>query len=363
MAFFQPLKLGSLTLPNRIIMAPLTRCRATPGTNAPNAMMAQMYAERASAGLLIAEATVISEEARGFPNTPGAYSAEQTAGWKLVTDAVHAKGGRIFLQLWHQGRTASKDLNGGLVPVGPSPQADGSWANGFGGRGGEAREATLEDIARIIGDYKLCAQNAMAAGFDGVELHAANGYAPNQFLVDGVNKRTDAFGGSIANRARFLEEALDACIAACGAERVGVRLSPASHWQDIQDSDPLALYTHVGRMLAGKAGLAYLHVVEPRDTGLGAPPTDPVDLQLTASFFRTTCGFPGAVLSAGGHSMESGQQFLQSGACDAVVFGRHYISNPDLVERFKAAADSGKEPVLTPYDRATFYASGPEGCE
>lgn len=182
-------------------------------------------------------------------------------------------------------------------------------------------------------------------------------------MTDGVNLRTDAYGGSIANRARFLEEALDACIAACGAERVGVRLSPASHWQDIQDSDPLALYTHVGRMLAGKAGLAYLHVVEPRDTGLGAPPTDPVDLQLTASFFRTTCGFPGAVLSAGGHSMESGQQFLQSGACDAVVYGRHYISNPDLVERFKAAADSGKEPVLTPYDRATFYASGPEGCE
>ena len=141
-------------------MAPLTRCRATPGTNAPNALMAEMYAARADAGLLIAEATVISEEARGFPNTPGAHSPAQTEGWRLVTEAVHAKGGRIFLQLWHQGRTASKELNGGLVPVGPSAQADGSWANGFGGRGGEAREASLEDIARIIGDYRRASENA-----------------------------------------------------------------------------------------------------------------------------------------------------------------------------------------------------------
>ena len=158
--FFSSLRLGALTLPNRIIMAPLTRCRATPGTNAPNAMMAEMYAARADAGLLIAEATVISEEARGFPNTPGVYSAEQTAGWRLVTDAVHARGGRIYLQLWHQGRTASKELNGGHTPVGPSAQADGSWANGFGGRGGEARELTLQDIARIIADYKKGSENA-----------------------------------------------------------------------------------------------------------------------------------------------------------------------------------------------------------
>ena len=159
-SFFKPLRLGALTLPNRIIMAPLTRCRATPGTFAPNELMAAMYAARADAGLLIAEATVISEEARGFPNTPGVYSEAQVAGWRLVTDAVHARGGRIFLQLWHQGRTASQGLNGGLVPVAPSAQAAGSWADGFGGRGGEAREATLEDIERIIGDYRKASENA-----------------------------------------------------------------------------------------------------------------------------------------------------------------------------------------------------------
>ena len=245
MAFFKPLRLGALTLPNRIIMAPLTRCRATPVTYAANSMMAEMYAARADAGLLIAEATVISEEARGFPNTPGVYSPEQVEGWRLVTDAVHARGGRIFLQLWHQGRTASKELNGGLTPVGPTYAAPESWANGFGGRGGEAREATKADIARILGDYARAAQNAKAAGFDGVELHAANGYLPNQFLSSNSNSRTDEYGGSIPNRVRFVEEALDACIGVFGADRVGIRLSPSSHWQDMHDSDPLALYSEL----------------------------------------------------------------------------------------------------------------------
>ena len=243
MAFFKPLRLGALTLPNRIVMAPLTRCRATPGTFAANEMMAEMYAARADAGLLIAEATLISEEARGFPNTPGVYSPQQVAGWRLVTDAVHAKGGRIFLQLWHQGRTASKELNGGLTPVGPSPAAPESWANGFGGRGGEARAASQGDIARILGDYARAAQNAKDAGFDGVELHAANGYLPNQFLSSNSNTRADEYGGSIPNRVRFVEEALDACIGVFGADRVGIRLSPSSHWQDMHDADPIALYS------------------------------------------------------------------------------------------------------------------------
>jgi len=202
-----------------------------------------MYAERADAGLLIAEATVISEEARGFPNTPGVHSAEQTEGWKLVTNAVHAKGGRIFLQLWHQGRTANPSLNGGIIPVAPSACDDGSWANGFGGRGGAAREATLEDIKRIVEDYKKSAMNARAAGFDGVELHCANGYLPNQFLCTNSNRRTDAYGGSVANRVRFLEEALDAIISVFGADRVGIRLSPSGHWQDMHDEDPVALFS------------------------------------------------------------------------------------------------------------------------
>ena len=358
-SLFAPLKLGRLTLPNRIIMAPLTRCRATPVTFAPNALMAQMYAERASAGLIIAEATVISEEARGFPNTPGAYSAAQTEGWRLVTDAVHKKGGRIILQLWHQGRTAN--ALDGVAPIAPSACADGSWANGFGGRGGAAREASVDDIKRIIGQYRACAANAIAAGFDGVELHAANGYLPNQFLCSGSNARTDAYGGSVANRARFLDEALDALIAEVGADRVGVRLSPSSHWQDMHDADPVALYAHVAQLLAGKAGLAYVHVVEPRDTGLGAAPTDAADLRLTAGFFKEA-GFAGAVLSAGGHSYESGCEYVAAGSADAVVYGRHYISNPDLPERFKAASVSGAAPVLTPYNRDLFYGGGEEGC-
>lgn len=246
-AFFKPLRVGALTLPNRIIMAPLTRCRATPGTNAPNALMAEMYAKRADAGLLVAEATVVAEEARGFPNTPGAYTAEQTAGWRLVTDAVHAKGGRIFLQLWHLGRAASMALNGGLTPLAPSACAEGSWVNGMGGAGGEARAATLEDISRVVESFRQCAKNAKEANFDGVEVHSANGYLLHQFLSSNSNARTDAYGGSVQNRARFMEQVLDACIEVWGAERVGIRLSPSGHWQDMHDADPVALYSAFGR--------------------------------------------------------------------------------------------------------------------
>jgi N-ethylmaleimide reductase len=351
---FTPLRLGALTLPNRIIMAPLTRCRATPGTFAANALMADHYAARASAGLLIAEATVISEEARGFPNTPGCYNAAQAAGWRLVTDAVHAAGGRIFLQLWHQGRTASRALNGGVEPVGPSAVA--GWKTGFGGVGEAPREATEADIARILGDYRAAARTARDAGFDGVELHAANGYLPNQFLCTSSNKRTDAWGGTVEKRARFLSEALDALLQEWPADRVGVRVSPAGHWQDMHDAEPLALWAHVGALLQAKGGLAYVHVVEPRDTGLGAAPTDPVDLQLTAAFFRPL--FSGPILSAGGHDLSSATEYVGAGRADAAVFGRWFISNPDLVKRFQMAAAEGRAPVLNPYNRDTFYASG-----
>jgi N-ethylmaleimide reductase len=385
-------------------MAPLTRCRATPGTLAPNALMAEMYAARADAGLLIAEATIINgTEAAGFPNTPGCYSPAQTEGWRLVTSAVHARGGRIFLQLWHLGRAANKDLNGGTLPVAPSACEDGSWANGFGGRGGQARELTPADIQRILGEYKQGAENAKAAGFDGVELHSANGYLPNQFLSSNSNARTDAYGGSVQNRARFMEEALDACIGVFGAERVGIRLSPSSHWQDMNDADPVALYSalggggggggggaraaapqhcyilvllhspplppsppptaraaHVAKVLASKAGLAYVHVVEPRDTGLGAAPSSAADLALTGAFFKAQ-GFGGAVISAGGHDYASGSAYLAEGGVDAIAFGRHYIANSDLVRRFELAAAAGGAPALNAYDRSTFYASGAAG--
>ena len=193
-----------------------------------------------------------------------------------------------------------------------------------------------------------------------MELHAANGYLPNQFLSSNSNLRTDAYGGSVANRARFLEEALDACISVFGADRVGVRLSPASHWQDMQDSDPVALYTHVAAVLCSKPGLAYAHIVEPRDTGLGPSPTEAADLALSAAFFKAQ-GFQGALISAGGHDYASGEAFLAEGKADCVAFGRHYIANPDLVARFAAAAKAGGQPQLNAYDRSTFYASGPAG--
>ena len=281
----------------------------------------------------------------------------QAAGWKLVTDAVHAAGGRIFLQLWHQGRTASKALNGGVEPVGPS--ALGGWKNGFGGIGDAPREATEADIARILGDYRNAAATAKAAGFDGVELHSANGYLPNQFLCTSSNKRADGWGGTVEKRARFLSEALDAVLQEWAPDRVGVRVSPSGHWQDMHDEDPIALWTHVGRLLQGKGGLAYLHVVEPRDTGLGAAPTDPVDLQLTAAFFRPL--FSGPILTAGGHDLASAKECVGGGGADAAVFGRFFISNPDLVKRFQAAEAEGKPPQLNAYNRDTFYASGPEG--
>jgi N-ethylmaleimide reductase len=323
--------------------------------------MAQMYEARASAGLLIAEATVISEEARGFPNTPGCFTQEHEDGWRLVTDAVHKKGGRIFLQLWHQGRTSNPALNGGIVPVCPTAYEAESWANGFGGRGGAARELTHDDIQRILGEYKANAEHALKAGFDGVELHSANGYLVNQFLVDGVNKRTDGYGGGPEKRVRFLSEALDALTSVFGSDRVGVRLSPTSHWQDITDSDPVGLYTCVASTLAAK-NLAYVHIVEPRDTGLGSPDYTPAELTLTGEWFKKA--LPNTpILSAGGHTYASGTEYLASGGVDAVVYGRHFIPNPDLVARFKKSAENGGKDFLTPYDRDTFYGGGANGCE
>lgn len=332
-------------------MAPLTRCRATP-EGVPTPAMAKHYGDRATAGLIVSEATLVSPHGRGFPRTPGLWSAEQAAAWKPVVAAVHARGGRIFAQLWHQGRTAYKPLlPEGSTPVGPSAVP---FMGGFGSPCEAPRELATGEVRAIVEEYAAAAAHALDAGFDGVELHAANGYLPNQFLCDGSNKRTDEYGGPIANRVRFPLEVMAALVRVCGAERVGVRVSPASHWQDMHDSDPQALYAHFARELARLGPLAYLHVVEPRDTGMGAA-TDPVDVAMTSSWLRQF--FPGTILSAGGHDYASGAAYLADGSADAIVYGRHYTSNPDLVARFAA----GPETPLNPYDRATFYTHEEEG--
>lgn len=329
-------------------MAPLTRCRATP-EGVPTDLMQTYYKQRATdAGLIITEATIVHPIARGYPCTPGIHSAEQVEAWKPIVKETQVAGSRLFCQLWHQGRTASQQLTN-LTPVAPSAL---EFVDGMGNKAPVPRALETHEIKETVEMYRTAAKFALQAGFDGIEIHGANGYLPNQFLCDGSNKRTDEYGGSIENRARFLMEVTQVCIDIMGADKVGVRISPASHWQDIYDSDPIALYTYVGKEL-GKLNIAYLHVVEPRDTGFGAT-KDPVDSQLTANFFRTL-GYPGPILSAGGHDGASGEEYIKENKADAIVYGRWYISNPDLSVRFAKGA------ALNPYDRSTFYGGGENG--
>ena len=337
---------GSSLIP--LTIAPPPRpCRSAAGA-APDARNAFYYAQRADAGLVITEATIVSEVGRGFPGTPGVYSKEQVAGWKLVTDAVHAKGGLIFCQLWHCGRVAAQSLTpGGAVPVGPSDvRATPEQA---------VRALATEEIAGIVEEFRAGAANALEAGFDGVEVHSANGYLLDQFLHDDANTRTDAYGGSIAARARLLLEVTEACVKVWGADRVGVRLSPSGHFNAVYDSAPKATFSHVATAL-GELKLAYLHVVEPRVTGnVDANPEDvsAADAELTAALFKPL--FQGPIISAGGHNQASGEEYVASGKADAIAYGRAYLSNPDLVTRFKTGAP------LTPYDRDTFYVPAEYG--
>ena len=323
--------------------------------------MAEHYAMRSGAGLLITEATVIAYDARGFPATPGIYNEAQVAGWKSVVSAVRAKetGSLFFCQLWHQGRTASKELSGGVTPVAPS--AIVGWKNGWGGIGDVPQELTLDGIAKILSQYRVATQNAAAAGFDGVEIHGANGYLPDQFLHSSSNLRTDAYGGDIPRRAKFLLDAVKEAISVIGADHVGVRISPASHWQDVTDDTPRELFEYVARELQA-LGIAYLHVVEPRETGLQSTPTDPVDAALTGASFRAA-GFTGPILSAGGFDYESGVDYLEHEKADAIVYGRHFIANPDLPLRFKKMAAGEKSTTINVYNRDTFYSQGEAGCE
>jgi N-ethylmaleimide reductase len=353
---FTPIVIGDLTLKNRIFMAPLTRMRSQQPGNIPYKLNAEYYAQRASAGLIISEATQISEQGQGYPATPGIHTAEQISGWEKVTDAVHKNGGKIFLQLWHVGRISHTSLhpNEGL-PVAPSAIAPSGMT--FTADWKQVpfetpRALETSELAGIIADFKKGAENAKEAGFDGVEVHGANGYLLDQFLQDGSNKRTDMYGGSIENRSRLLLEVVDAVISVWGKERVGVRLSPYGTFNDMNDSDPIKLFTYVLEQLSNR-GIAYAHLIEPRATSAGGNDAVTNDLPSTSELFRKA--FKGTFISAGGYTPETAKEATETNLVDAVVFGRLFISNPDLPERIQSGIS------LTKYDRSTFYGGGEKG--
>ncbi|QFU16760.1 alkene reductase [Microvirga thermotolerans] len=344
---FQPFRLGDLTLPNRLVMAPLTRNRAAEG-DVPGPLAATYYAQRAGAGLLISEGSQISREGQGYLRTPGIYSPEQVAGWRKVTDAVHKAGGRIFIQLWHVGRVSHVSLQeNGAAPVGPSAiraRTKTFLESGFA-EVSEPRALEFSEIQRILRDYEQAARNAKEAGFDGVEIHGANGYLLDQFMKDGSNKRTDAYGGSIANRARLAIEATEAVLKVWDRSRVGIRLSPAPV-NDAADSDPQALFSYVVERL-NALGIGFIHMIEGATQGdRNAVPVDYAGLRRS---------FGGAYIANNGYDRAMAADAVASGRADLVSFGRLYIANPDLAERFRLNA-----PLNTP-DRSTFYGGGAEG--
>ncbi|MNG92002.1 N-ethylmaleimide reductase [compost metagenome] len=345
---FQPYTLGSITLANRIVMAPLTRNRASTGL-VPSELAATYYAQRASAGLLITEATQISAQAQGYQDTPGIYTHAQIEGWRKVTDAVHAKGGRIFVQLWHVGRVSHIDLQpDGAAPVAPSAiraETKTFVNNGFSDVS-EPRALETEEIKQIIDDFRQAAANAIAAGFDGVEIHGANGYLLEQFLKDGANQRTDIYGGSIENRARLLLEVTAAVTGEIGAERTGVRISPVSPANAITSSDPQGQYDYLVDQL-NTLGIVYLHVVE----GATGGPRDAVPFDYDSLRRR----FKNTYIGNNGYDLALAAAQLAEGKADLFAFGRPFIANPDLVERLK------KGTPLAAFIPETLYGGGAEG--
>src|SRR3954465_1229375 len=345
---FEPYKLGPLTLPNRLVMAPLTRNRALAGL-VPNPLAVEYYGQRASAGLLVSEATQVSQQGQGYQDTPGIYSQAQVAGWRKVTDRVHERGGRIFLQLWHVGRVSHVDLQEkNQPPVAPSAiRARGkTFVGGTFADVSEPRALTLEEIPGIIESFRKGAVNALEAGFDGVEVHGANGYLLEQFAKDGTNKRTDAYGGSPENRARLMLEVSKAVVAEAGAERTGIRISPVTPANDISESNPQALYDHIVDGLAALK-LVYLHVVE----GATGGPRDIAPFDYAGLRKR----FPGAYIANNGYDFDLAAKVLDANAADLIAFGKPFISNPDLVERLKTGA------TLNDWDKNTFYGGGAKG--
>lgn len=355
-SLYDTIQLGDITLQNRIIMAPLTRMRSWQPGNIPYTLNAEYYAQRASAGLIISEATQISQQGQGYPATPGIHSPEQVAGWKLVTDAVHRKGGKIFLQLWHVGRIShSSHQPGSNFPVAPSaikPSGKVITADWKQADYETPHELALHEISSIIQDYRKACENAKQAGFDGVEVHSANGYLIDQFLQDGSNKRIDEYGGSIENRSRLLLEIVDVANSIWGKSCVGVRLSPYGTFNDMSDSNPVGLFSHVLEQL-DKRQIAYVHMIEPRATSAGGSDAVVSDAPCTCEIFRKK--FNGVFISAGGYTPETAKKVVEAGLVDAVAFGRSYIANPDLVARIKKGAELNK------YNRATFYGGAEKG--
>jgi N-ethylmaleimide reductase len=347
---FTPVRLGAIKAPNRIVMAPLTRMRAGPG-RVPTPLMAEYYAQRAAAGLIVSEATAISRQGTGCPNAPGIYTPGQAAGWRQVTDAVHQAGGRIFLQLWHMGRISHPSFQpeGGL-PVAPSAIAPRSGQvlteNGLQAYV-TPRALKKEELPGIVAQYAAAAQRAKFAGFDGVEIHNANGYLLDQFLRDGTNQRTDEYGGPVRNRARLTLEVVVAVTKVWGADRVGIRFSPGGVFNDMHDSNPLKTFSHVLHEL-NRFKLAYAHLIMSTEDDLkhGAVPVPLVALRKE---------FQGPLIVANGFNRATGTQALAEDLADAVAFGRLFIANPDLPERFRLNSS------LNPLDEATLYGGAEKG--
>ncbi|OQW60243.1 MAG: alkene reductase [Proteobacteria bacterium SG_bin9] len=345
---FEAYQLGPNKLSNRTVMAPLTRNRAVDGF-VPNPLAVEYYGQRASAGLLITEASQVSQQGQGYQDTPGIYSKDQVVGWRKVTDEVHKRGGKIFIQLWHVGRISHTDLQAnGAAPVGPSAVA----AKGKTFVGGKfvdvsaPRELALSEIPGIIEAFRVGAKNAIAAGFDGVEIHGANGYLLDQFAKDGANKRTDAYGGSIQNRAKLMLEVAKAVAAEIGPDRVGIRLSPVTPANDISDSNPQPLFDYIVDQL-NALKLVYIHVIE----GATGGPRDNAPFDYASLRKR----FHGTYIANNGYDYALAKQALESNQADLIAFGKPFISNPDLVERLKTGAP------LNEADRKTFYGGGSKG--
>jgi N-ethylmaleimide reductase len=352
---FRPLQLGAMFLPNRIVMPGLTRMRAGPG-GVPTALNAEYYGQRASAGLNITEATAISVQGHGYPHMPGIHTAEQIAGWRLVTESVRAKGGRIVLQIVHHGRWSHSSYNpDGSLPVAPSAIAPPGTAytptsEQVPYETPRALDAT--ELPALVAEFRQAARNAREAGFDAVEIHGANGFLLDQFLQDGSNRRTDDYGGTIENRARLLFEVVDGIAGDIGKDHVAVRLSPHGNLGGLSDSDTIPHFSYVVGEL-GKRGLAYMHLIEPRASSVGFADDASVDSADNASLFRHL--LDGPMITAGGYTTEMGVEAVTAGLADAVAFGRMFIANPDLPERIRTGA------ALNAFDRSTSYGGGAHG--
>lgn len=343
---FSPVKFGPYTLNHRVALAPMTRLRADE-IDAPSDMMVKFYGQRSSdGGLLIAEGTAVAVGGRSYYGAPGIYSDEQIPAWKKLTDAVHEKGGRVIIQLFHGGRQSHVDMTGGAAPVAPSvvPFDGVSFTPNGWVPVSPHRALELDELPGIIEDFRKAAERALAAGADGVELHGANGYLPDQFLQDGTNKRTDSYGGPIENRAKLMLELTEALISVWGADRVGVRISPSGEWGGIADSNPEATFGYLTAQL-DKLGIGYVHVIEPRIKGDSTLHED--QASVASGTIRKT--FKGTIISAGGFDREQAEAIINRGDADIVAFGRYFSSNPDLPERLK------NDYPLTHYVRDTFW--------